>query len=85
VAVRPSSGALEFGLGPGGTYEYRDVRVFRLIEIVGRVWTAVTLYGDVRDRLEVAVPWLCVLALKGTEGTLLGNVAPGCRTRQRRI
>lgn len=71
------SGALEFGIGESGTYELRDARVFRLIEVVGRVWAAVTLYGDVVDRIGVHGPWQCILALRGTGGALLGHVAQG--------
>jgi hypothetical protein len=71
------SGALEFGLGRSGVYEWRDQRVLRLIEVVGRVWCAVDLYGDVVDRFGLQGPWESSLALRETKDAQLGNVAQG--------
>lgn len=62
------SGAFEFALGQAATNDLRGTIVFRLIEIVGRVWAAVNLYGEALDRTEVEGPWQSVLALSGTGG-----------------
>jgi hypothetical protein len=45
--------------------------------IVGRVWTALSLYADVLERLNPEGPWELSLALRGTANGLLGNVATG--------
>jgi hypothetical protein len=71
------SGSLEFGLGRSATYEWRDRTVFRLIEVVGRLWCAIELCGEVVDRFRMPGPWEVTLALRGTAGAYLGNVAQG--------
>jgi hypothetical protein len=71
------SGAFEFALGQAATYDLQGTVIFRLIEIVGRLWAAVRLHGESLDRTEVEGPWQSVLAMKGTEGAHLGNLAQG--------
>ena len=78
-------GALEFVLGDEGVSVWRGQdgeqhRGFSLTTIVGRVWVALDLYGQVIKRYAaIGGPWEINLAFMGTKGTLLGNVAAGWR------
>jgi hypothetical protein len=73
------SGAIELGLGDCGGWERQNregelVRVFNLISIVTYTW-AVLKFGAVHyERLSLIGPWHLTVAVRGTEGALLGNV-----------
>lgn len=76
------SGAMEFGLGEEGSGRWaqtgeQERRGFFLVSIVGRVWVAVQLYGEVLNQYEIEGPWEVSLAFRETIGALLGNVATG--------
>ena len=64
-------------MGSDATYRWRDRRAFRLILMVGRIWAALDLYGKVVERFSVEGPWEVSLALRSTEGAVLGNVGAG--------
>lgn len=70
-------GGLEMELGRHATYSWDERRAFRLIHIVGRIWTALDLYQEVIERFGVSGPWEVSLALRDTQGAVLGNVAEG--------
>jgi hypothetical protein len=76
------SGAVEAGLGDWGGWERKDRegnvrRTFNLVSIVGYTWALLRLAADLRTRVETAPPWLLTVALRQTEGALLGNVGEG--------
>jgi hypothetical protein len=73
------NGALEFELGENGAYVYPRVnlRVFRLITIVGRVQGVLRLWTEIRSRLQLDGPCELSLALRDTQAAALGNVAEG--------
>lgn len=71
------NGGLELVLGREVTYELSEAPVFRLVEIVGRVWGTLDRYREVVRHLEPEGPWEISLALRGTVGSLLGGVAEG--------
>jgi hypothetical protein len=71
-------GGLDMGLGRDGAGSTREgQRGFRLIRIVGLLWTARILYRLAVERFKVNGPWECSLALLGTLGAGLGNFATG--------
>lgn len=70
-------GGLEVGLGRDGVYQGGDRRVFRLLQIVGRAWSTLDLYREVIERFGVEGPWELSLALQGTAGAYLGDLATG--------
>ena len=78
------SGAVEFGLGRGGSVAWRrheeggqETRVFFLTQIVGRLWWTVNRYRDVVERTQVSGPWELSLCMRDTLGSILGNVGEG--------
>lgn len=70
-------GGIEFGLGSHGFYTSRVGRAFRLVPLVGGIWTALALQRSAIDRYTMESPWEISLAFLGTEGSYLGNVAKG--------
>lgn len=71
-------GGLDVGLGRDGAAVMADKKcVFRLIRIVGRLWSALDLYREAVQRFEINGPWECSLAILGTSDGLLGNFATG--------
>jgi hypothetical protein len=73
------SGALDGGIGATATYGRGDGRGFRLVAVVGRLLVAFEMYRSVIECFEIAGPFEVTLALLGTRGTYLGNVATGFR------
>jgi hypothetical protein len=73
------SGALELELGEDGAFLYPDSgqRVFRLVTIVRRVRAALQVWTGIRDHLRLDGPMELSLALRGTQGAILGNLAEG--------
>jgi hypothetical protein len=77
------TGALEFGLGRLGsrTFQHQGqeqaTRVFFLTTTVGRMWWALSRYGDVINRAGIDGPWELTLSFRGTQGSALGNVGAG--------
>ena len=66
------------GLGRDGAAVTSDhKRIFRLVGIVGRLWSALDLYREAVERFEINGPWECSVALLGTSGSMLGNFATG--------
>lgn len=66
------------GLGRDGAGATREgQRVFRLIRIVGLLWTALNLYGLAIERFKINGPWECSVAVLVTLGGSLGNFATG--------
>ncbi|MGH8936131.1 MAG: hypothetical protein ACRDXD_07705 [Acidimicrobiia bacterium] len=82
------NGAMEFGLGEEGSARWAhragegERRAFFLVSIVGRVWVAIALYGEVLTQYEIQGPWEVSLALRQTRDALLGNVAAGWKDFQ---
>jgi hypothetical protein len=71
-------GGLDMGLGRDGAGAVQEgKRIFRLIRIVGLLWTALNLYGLAIERFKINGPWECSVALLGTLGGSLGNFATG--------
>jgi len=79
------SGGLEFGLGTVGSriWGRRDEgaqwRVFFLTTIVGRIWVALALFGEIRDRYALQGSSQATLALRESSLAMLANVAAGWR------
>ena len=73
------SGALELELGEHGAHSYpgSDQRIFDLIITVGRVRAALRRWTEVRDHLGLTGPAELTLALRGTQGAALSNLANG--------
>jgi hypothetical protein len=71
-------GGLDVGLGRDGAVPLNEKRrIFFLLRIVGRIWTALHLYSECIKHLNIEGPWECSLALLGTKDALLGNFASG--------
>lgn len=70
-------GGLEMELGTDPIYSSDGRRGFRLSFIFGRVWTGLGVYGDAVQRYDLRGPFEISLALRNTEGAILGNVARG--------
>ena len=72
------NGGLDMGLGREGAAVTSDhKRIFRLVGIVGRLWTALDLYREAVERFNINGPWECSVALLGTSGSMLCNFATG--------
>jgi hypothetical protein len=76
------SGAIEFGLGDRGAWERQNregelVRVFNLITTVTYTWAMLKFGAAHVERLSFTGPWHLTVAVRGTEGALLGNVGEG--------
>jgi len=76
------SGAIELGLGDCGGWERQNregelVRVFNLISIVTYTWAVLKFGAAHYERLSLIGPWHLTVAVRGTEGALLGNVGEG--------
>jgi hypothetical protein len=71
------SGTLEFGLGGGGARHHRDEHVFFLIAIVGHIWVALSHSTASLERFGIGGPWELTVALRGTRGAQLGDLADG--------
>ncbi len=68
------------GLGSEGVYRLsrqQEMRAFRLILIVGRIWSALDLYREAILRLSIDGPWEISLAIPNTTGSMLGNLGEG--------
>jgi hypothetical protein len=70
-------GGLDMGIGGDGAAERDGRRIFWLVRIVGRLWSALHLYREIVTRYSVTGPWECSAALIGTHEASLGNVATG--------
>lgn len=74
------NGGIDVALGRSGAYVYQDRRVFLLTSIVAHVWATVGLMAEVAARWpEVSPPFEMTVAMHGTRGAVLGNVADGWR------
>lgn len=76
------SGAIELGLGDRGGWARQNregdlVRVFNLISIVTYTWAVLKFGAAHYKRLSLIGPWHLTVAVRGTEGALLGNVGEG--------
>lgn len=79
VALRRDSG-LEMGLGREGIFRFsrqQEMRVFRLILMIGRVWSALSVYREAVQHLSIGGPWEISLAIPNTSGSMLGHLAEG--------
>jgi hypothetical protein len=70
-------GGIDMGLGRDGATEHEGRRVFWLVQLLGRVWAALEMYGSVIERLSVKGPWECSVALLKTREANLGNFSTG--------
>lgn len=76
-------GGVDLCLGREATYSYGDQwsreprEAFRLIAVVGRLWSALVVQSAVLTRFHVPGPWSIVTGLIDTQGTALGHVAEG--------
>lgn len=71
------NGALDMGLGSDGMYATNEFKVFRLIVIIGRAWSALDLYREAVEHFAIQGPWELTLALAKTEGATIGHFANG--------
>lgn len=69
-------GGIEVGSGRL-TYEVREMRVFNLRAIVGLAWSALAIQAEAIDRWSLGHPFELTVALRGTRGATLGNLAEG--------
>ena len=68
-------GGMEMGLGREATYNLSELKCFRLITIVGRLWCALSHYSAVLSRYpKLPGPWEVSLAILKTKGSALGNL-----------
>jgi hypothetical protein len=70
-------GGLDMGMGGDGAAERDGRRIFWLVRMVGRLWTALHLYREIGPRFGVTGPWECSVALIRTREASLGNFATG--------
>jgi hypothetical protein len=54
-----------------------EVKVFRLVPIVGRLWCALGLYSEAQEAYGITGPFEVSLAIRGTRGSVLGNLGAG--------
>lgn len=74
------SGGLDVALGRAGAYVWQDRRIFLLTSIVAHVSATMYLMTEVAARWPaVCPPFEVTVALSGTEGAVLGNLADGWR------
>lgn len=66
-------------VGTTDTYEARGYKCFRLIRTVGLLWLAVATEAEVLHHVELDGPWVVILAMHDTEGSVLADVAKGWR------
>lgn len=87
-------GGIELGLGRAGAREHTISgntdpqilwRQFHLTSIVGRLWSAIDVYGDVVEHLSLTGPWELSLALRRTEDAHLGHFGEGWKEPQIRM
>jgi len=72
-------GVFEFGLGREAYSYYEDLTVFQLILIVGRLWQYLVFVNDICQGFFPESPneTLYIINIRGTENTLMGNLAEG--------
>jgi hypothetical protein len=71
-------GGLEMGLGNDAAYQDQEgIQWFRLLLIVGRVWSALSAYDRLRQLTHERGPWELTLALRNTKGAGLNDFAQG--------
>lgn len=72
-------GGLDMGVGVEGgrDIDSSERRAFWLLRIVGRIWSALHLYGEAVRRFGVKGPWECSVALRKTSGASLGHFGTG--------
>ncbi|OGX35657.1 MAG: hypothetical protein A3C36_00365 [Omnitrophica WOR_2 bacterium RIFCSPHIGHO2_02_FULL_52_10] len=70
-------GGLDMGLGHGGGKSMGQKRLFRLVHIVGRLWSALHFYGHAVSHFHIDGPWECSVALLQTQGGSLANFGAG--------
>ncbi|MEP7216066.1 MAG: hypothetical protein ABI782_07410 [Anaerolineaceae bacterium] len=73
------SGVVEMLAGSEVAFAFRDAKAFNLGRIVALVWNALTVFSELKERDGVQGPYLCVLAVTGTNGSFLGGFADGWR------
>jgi len=72
------SGSIEFGSGRPAVYSVGPgVSVFRLIYMVGRLWSMLDLYYEVIERFSLKGPWEISIALRNTGDSRLGHLGSG--------
>lgn len=72
------SGVLEIGLLKDAGWKTREgTDAFRMNMIVGRFMAAVSLFADVVERYQLKGPFLILVALRDTLGSILGGFAEG--------
>ena len=71
------TGELEFGLSRTASASSGDQRFFFLLNIVGRVWVAVSRYAEVVSKYRLTGPFETSIAIVGTAGSGLSNLATG--------
>lgn len=76
IAIR-RDGGLDVGLSNEGGWRNDKFAEFRLVTIVGRVWSTCHLYLTVMERFCLEGPWEISLALRGTQEAALGGFGEG--------
>jgi hypothetical protein len=71
------SGALDVGIGHSAVYKRGDMTVFRLLAIIGRLWTALNSYQIMIERMQIPGPFEISLGIRAARGSLLGHLASG--------
>jgi len=71
-------GTIEFGLGREAYSIYKSDTIFQLIQIVGRLWQLLDFVSAFYSRFVSDVnEILCIMNMRGTKGSLMGNLAEG--------
>jgi hypothetical protein len=71
-------GGVELGSGVQAIYSVKpDVAIFRLIYMVGHLWSTLHLYREVIERFAIVGPWEVSIALRNTMGSHVGNLGTG--------
>jgi hypothetical protein len=72
-------GTVEFGLGRETYSNFEEFTVFRLIQIIGRLWQFLILVRDFYHRflLESQERVLIIVNIRGTDNVLIGHLAKG--------
>jgi hypothetical protein len=70
-------GVLDVGIGHPAVFDRGEITAFRLVGILGRVWTALDSYRPMIERSGVKGPFEISLGLRDTRGSVLGHLATG--------
>jgi hypothetical protein len=71
------SGVLDVGIGRPAVTARSDLTAFRLLAIVGRLWTALSYYQLMIEQRRITGPFEISLGMRDTQDTVIAHLAAG--------